>query len=617
MSRNARSPVDVCLVVPPFDATKFPLLGVAVLAAATKARGLSVATIHGGVDLAARLGVETNDAICRSWDDHMTGERLFHRHAYPRSAWKQLGPLEPLPEKRQRTFDQAAPHIGPFLRSLVRQVLARKPRIVGITSMFQQNMAAVSVARAIKRRAPETCVVLGGANCAGPMGAALLKVFPWIDHIFNGEADVAFPDFCERFLRHGDRTTPQLVESAPVTHMDRVHAPDYTDYMATLRAHQRRGRLPADMIYFLGLEASRGCWWGQKSHCTFCGLNGEGMGFRSKTPERVLKEIRALGDAWGRHTIHFADNIMPVNFLREVLPVLAAWPERPRLFFEVKANLRDDQLAVMASGGVYRIQPGIESLSSHVLKLMRKGVTGMQNLVLLRNCRSRGLEAIWNILVGFPGEEVEDYAAMLALLPKIVHLQAPANLSRIVIDRFSPYHFDHAGFGIPNIEPQRGYAGLYPEDAPLMDIAYHFKGRYTTPMLRNQPLLRAFRDAVAMWKLRWEAMPKAPVLAVVEARRDGVLIEDTRGKSTTHLIAPRADQALAFFEQPRPVTGNPSEYQEEVGDLRAKDLLVEHEGALLSVVTRARASGIESPPREVTSVQRDDRAGANLVAIPA
>ena len=35
-------------------------------------------------------------------------------------------------------------------------------------------------------------------------------------------------------------------------------------------------------------ESSRGCWWGEKFHCTFCGLNGAGMKYRSKSPERVL-----------------------------------------------------------------------------------------------------------------------------------------------------------------------------------------------------------------------------------------------------------------------------------------------------------------------------------------
>jgi radical SAM superfamily enzyme YgiQ (UPF0313 family) len=39
-------------------------------------------------------------------------------------------------------------------------------------------------------------------------------------------------------------------------------------------------------------EASRGCWWGAKHHCTFCGLNGLSMTFRSKSADRAYSEIK-------------------------------------------------------------------------------------------------------------------------------------------------------------------------------------------------------------------------------------------------------------------------------------------------------------------------------------
>src|SRR3954465_271775 len=39
------------------------------------------------------------------------------------------------------------------------------------------------------------------------------------------------------------------------------------------------------------IETARGCWWGAKNHCTFCGLNGETMGFRAKSADRVMTEI--------------------------------------------------------------------------------------------------------------------------------------------------------------------------------------------------------------------------------------------------------------------------------------------------------------------------------------
>jgi hypothetical protein len=64
----------------------------------------------------------------------------------------------------QRIHDSLVPAIGPFLETLVNRVLDLKPRLVGISSTFQQNLAAAALARLIKARAPEICVALGGGS---------------------------------------------------------------------------------------------------------------------------------------------------------------------------------------------------------------------------------------------------------------------------------------------------------------------------------------------------------------------------------------------------------------------------------------------------------------------
>jgi len=594
-------------VVPPFDSIRFPSLGCSVLAASLRARGIKTAVVYGSLQLAARIGYAAYGAFCQGWTSGMQGERLFVSHAYPKAALKTLGALRPLSAKLQRLSDEAAPEIGPFLRALAQDVLARKPKIVGISTSFQQNMAAIALARILKRRQPAIRVVLGGANCAEPMGSGLLAVFPWIDHVFSAEADIAFPDFCESLVRDGRSTAPQLVDCAPITDMGKVHAPDFTDYFAALRPLQKSGRLPDALPRFLVMESSRGCWWGEKHHCTFCGLNGEGMDFRKKSASRVLEEIRDMTQAWGIGRVHAADNIMPLNFLKDVLPELAQWPQHPKLFYEVKANLRDDQLATMAGAGVDMIQPGIESLSSHVLKLMRKGVSALQNLALLRDCRSRDIHVLWNVLFGFPGEEAADYEAMLALLPKIAHLQAPSGFNPIVIDRFSPYHANYRDFGISAIAPYPNYAGLYPKDAPLGDIAYHFRGRYSTALLEDTALVRAMREAIAQWKLRWAQAGKEPRLEALETDGSEICIADTRAmaKEPLVVVTPQAMAALVHFERARPRDGAHGEHAAEIDALLARDFLIEYEGALMSVVTR-RKSVARAPARRAAAVASRD-----------
>ena len=61
----------------------------------------------------------------------------------------------------------------------------------------------------------------------------------------------------------------------------RTSIPDFDDYFGAAQAPSY-----CDTVVRLSAESSRGCWWGAKSHCTFCGLNGGTMAFRAKSAER-------------------------------------------------------------------------------------------------------------------------------------------------------------------------------------------------------------------------------------------------------------------------------------------------------------------------------------------
>ncbi|PYS42219.1 MAG: RiPP maturation radical SAM protein 1, partial [Acidobacteria bacterium] len=86
------------------------------------------------------------------------------------------------------------------------------------------------------------------------------------------------------------------------------------------------------------------------------------MKYRSKSPERVLAELSELKQRYGLGSIQFVDNILDMSFFKTVLPRLAAEGEKYSLFYETKANLKREQVELLARAGVKSIQPGIESL---------------------------------------------------------------------------------------------------------------------------------------------------------------------------------------------------------------------------------------------------------------
>jgi ribosomal peptide maturation radical SAM protein 1 len=192
--------------------------------------------------------------------------------------------------------------------------------IVGFTSTFEQNIASLALAQMIKRRNPEICIVFGGANWESVMGQELHKQFPFIDYVCSGEADETFPQFVQYILAgklvdDPAHPLPGLVlrrggesvytgPAAMIQQMDDLPVPDFSDYFAQLS----QSMIAATVLPTLIMETSRGCWWGAKSHCTFCGLNGESMTYRSKSARRAFEELTYLVDHWNIDFVAIVDN---------------------------------------------------------------------------------------------------------------------------------------------------------------------------------------------------------------------------------------------------------------------------------------------------------------------
>ena len=578
---------DVCLVLPPFSSVHFPHLGTAILKTACQARGLTTRILYGNLLLAAGAGVETYDAVCEAPMRTMLGERLYRPHAYPPETALRLPEAAPLPGALQKIHDAIGPAIGPALDLVVEQVLALRPRILGVSSTFEQNLACAAVARRVKAAAPDICIVMGGANVAWPICDGLAAAFPWIDHFFAGESDDDFPDFCERLVRDGVRPGTRIIRSEPIRDMRTTSAPDFSDFFAALRPLQAAGALPGWLPRFLTMETSRGCWWGAKNHCTFCGLNGEGMAFRDKPAPLVMAELAELA-VWDVDHIHLTDNIMPHHYLTDLMPALAEAEPRMKLFYEIKANLSEAQVDVLARGGVVAIQPGIESLSSDLLRLMRKGVSAQQNIALLRSCAGVGIQVQWGIIYGFPGEAAAHYEAMIAVMPRLTHLEPPNAAHQILIDRFSPYYKDPVGLGIGAVRPFESYRALYPPEVPAADVAYHFDGSYSTELLDRPDLVAQLHAAVADWKSAWSTA-RRPILQLVKVGSTAVVL-DTRSIATAPMtpLSPSQYDALAQFERPRARDGLDPALAAEADWLVERAFAIEHEGRLMSVVVRPR-----------------------------
>jgi ribosomal peptide maturation radical SAM protein 1 len=359
--------------------------------------------------------------------------------------------------------------------------------------------------------------------------------------------------------------------------MDAIPPLDYDDYFEQRSAYLSQSNDAVVGKAALPYETSRGCWWGQKQHCTFCGLNGEGMAFRSRTPDRVIDELRTLTTKYRPDGILMADNIMPYTYFSTLIPRLATELPGLNIFYEQKANLPRERLVLLKNAGIHFIQPGIESLSSELLTLMRKGTTAHQNVGLLRDARGVQITLAWGLLWGFPGDRPACYKETLAILPLLHHLQPPSAFAPLGIDRFSPYFNQAVQFGISDLRPYPGYRDFLPANAPVEKVAYHFIGDYSCAAHEAPVLMRAVDQAVKAWQASWTG--RQPPELRIRKYAGGFYLVDTRGLSGCRPL-----EALSAREARRLVVSEPYDDSPEQRLLIRRNLALHLDGYFVPLV---------------------------------
>ena len=498
----------------PFVSLSRPAIGISILKSRLAEERIDAAIGYANLLFAERAGFEAyamlNDRLSGSM---FAGDWLFSTAVFPamdpapfvatlKSQLKEPGEAEAILALRDV--------VEPFLDECIERFDAAAYDVVGFTTTFEQNLASLALAARLKARYPEKTIVFGGGNCEGVMGLELHRRFPFIDYVCSGEADDSFPELVKRIgAARSAEGVPGVVhraggisKAAPpdrVRDLDRLPDPDFDEFFAAVRTSSFADRLRPVLL----LESARGCWWGAKSHCTFCGLNGSTLAFRAKSATRVYAELERQKQRYGVSQVLAVDNIMSHEYFRDLLPALKERNPGVTLFYEIKANLKRSQVELLRDAGVSSIQPGIESLSSNVLRLMRKGITAIQNVQLLRLAREYGVEVSWNLLYGFPGETAQDYLETAALVETLYHLTPPGAVAPIRLDRFSPHFDDAEWFGLINVRPFGIYSLLYqlPAEA-IANLAYFFEfdyadgrkpGTYVGPALESVRTWKANR----------------------------------------------------------------------------------------------------------------------------
>jgi hypothetical protein len=421
--------------------------------------------------------------------------------------------------------------VAPFLAARVAELAAGDHTFVGLTSVFHQNVPSLALARLLKAARPDVTIAFGGANWEEEMGAALLERFGFVDLAFSGEADRSFPAVLEaRRQGPAGRRHPRR----PAAVRGRGHRPRRRDHgpgpgrgprarlRAVLPAAARPPRDRRRLPHPAGRDVARLLVGSPLAlHVLRPQRRDDGVPQQDPGPRRP--RARRPAGALRRPHVQRRRRHPRLPVLRHRAPPAGRRGLDVELFWEVKANLSRDQVRTLSDAGVRFVQPGVESLSDHVLALMRKGTTGLRNIELLKWCREYGVKPLWNLLYGFPGETEDDYLETVHLIQAIWHLDPPTGYGPVRLDRFSPYHDDPGGFGMTNVRPMAPFATLYPFDADTVRrIAYYFDYDYADGR-RDDVHARPAVDLAVGWMNDAERGD-----LVITPDGDGVRIVDSR-----------------------------------------------------------------------------------------
>jgi radical SAM superfamily enzyme YgiQ (UPF0313 family) len=299
------------------------------------------------------------------------------------------------------------------------------PDVVGLTAPFPGNVyGAFRIARAIKRVAPATRIVLGGGYVNTELrDLADPRVFDYVDFVTldDGEApllallrhlaDPAAP-LLRTFVRQDGAVQFVTDDGLRDVALRDAGTPTYAGlpldrYLSLLEMLNPMHRLWSDGRWNK-LTIAHGCYWKQ---CAFCDVTLDYIARYERAPADLLVDrIEAMIAETGQTGFHFVDEAAPPAALRALAERLIArgvtitWWGNVRFEEAFTAELAE----LLARSGCVAISGGLEVASDRLLALMNKGVTVEQVARVTRAFSDAGVMVHAYLMYGFPTQTAQD-----------------------------------------------------------------------------------------------------------------------------------------------------------------------------------------------------------------
>lgn len=478
------------------------------------------------------------------------GEWLFRKEAFP----GKNGMDEYLEVFLKHDADiklklqQLRERLPDILDDIINKYQLYRFHVLCFTSMFQQQNANFALINRIKKINPHVKVIIGGSNL-DEAAEVFQKECKQVDYYSKG---LGYSGIIQALyeIETGKKSKDSKIISAAEYEINQVIPLDYSDFFYATKDNCHAAEL-FPIVFF---ETSRGCWWGEKNKCTFCDYNRNYDKFRAMEPKKAIKYIQDILNQNQNYSSYFwaVDSVMPIGYIETVFEHIKV-PEDAIIFYEIRANLNKKQLKKLHDCHITMVQSGIEALDTPTLKLLNKGTTAAQNIMLLRDCCEIGILVLWNLLCGIPGENTIRFYDLLQLLPKIFHLYPPTGIWPISYDKNSEYVKRQEDYNLHLLPQTATLSYQYPfSEEQLQRMVYFYENEDNNKIftLEKMKLVEKINTCIIQWQKKWLAAD-LPQLYFLNLGKKKYKIIDTRDGYREYAISSEEREVLLYLQQPK------------------------------------------------------------------
>jgi len=343
-----------------------------------------------------------------------------------------------------------------------------------------------------------------------------------------GEAEALIPKIISD-LRKGDLKQYYKVEESERPSLENQPIPDWN-------------RLKLDLYFNPTIQTMRGC----PMRCEFCTVRIHwGPKYRYKPVEKVVAEVKALKEKFGRNTFFMiVDDDVAANrsrskeLFKALIPLDIQWMSQGSM-----AMAKDEEyLDLMTKSGGTRIIMGFESISEKNLKEMRKNPANKaaEFCKNIKKIQSYGVALIGAFVFGFDGDDstcfdntanfiIENHIALpqlfaLTPFPGTALFERLSKEGRILSRDWKKYTGSTVMFVPKNLSPGELEEGYY----YTIQKVYSYKALWTR--------------LTGLWDL-WDKYAKRSEVVLLKEKIDVLLLnENFRAVANSYPICYKVDQ---------------------------------------------------------------------------